>query len=294
MKKFWNLSKVKNSDSAAELILYGDISEMSWWGDEITPKQFSDDLAALDAVTELSVRINSGGGDVFAGLAIHSMLKRHSANVTVYIDGLAASIASIIAMAGDKIIMPTGSMMMIHNPWTSAWGADANDLRQLADVLDKIRDSLVDVYVAKSGMTKDDIIPLLDAETWMSAEEAVEKGFADEIEQTIAVSASMRDKKAVINGVTMDWEKFKHAPELPQEVQNTTALPPVISSNDQPEAPLTDEEIRTLRASMAFFIAQTKEKEEIEHRKTVGIVDRNLELEMRELSIKNKTIMKEL
>lgn len=215
MKKFWNLKKVNN---AAELVMYGPISEESWWGDEITPKQFADDLAALGDVEEIKVRINSGGGDVFAGMAIHSMLKRHSATVTVYVDGLAASIASIIAMAGDRIIMPKGSMMMIHNPWTSVWGADASELRSMADVLDKIRDALVEVYTDKTGMEKDEVITLLNAETWMTASEAVEKGFADEVEEKLSISASIRKNgAALINGIELDWSKFTNAPNLPKE-----------------------------------------------------------------------------
>ena len=114
-KKFWSMTKPTND--SADLLLYGPISESSWWGDEITPKQFADDLEALGDVSEINVRINSGGGDVFAGQAIHSMLKRHAANVTVYVDGLAASIASIIAMAGDTVVMPRGAMMMIPGHW---------------------------------------------------------------------------------------------------------------------------------------------------------------------------------
>lgn len=213
VKKFWNLKMTaKNS---AELILYGPISEYSWWGDEITPKQFSDDLNALGDVEEISVRINSGGGDVFAGMAIYSMLKRHEANIIVYIDGLAASIASIVAMAGDRIIMPKGAMMMIHNPWTSIWGADANVLRHTADVLDKIRDALVDVYTDKTNLDKDEIISMLDAETWMTAAEAVEKGFADEIEEKFAIAASIRGNMAIINGITVEWSRFINPPKLP-------------------------------------------------------------------------------
>jgi ATP-dependent Clp protease, protease subunit len=214
-KRFWNLKQTtKNS---AELTLYGDISDYSWWGDEVTPQQFADDLKALGDVDEISVRINSGGGDVFAGLAIHNMLKRHKAKVTVYVDGLAASIASIIAMAGDKVVMPKGSMMMVHNPWTSVWGGDAEDFRHTADVLDKIRDSLVDVYAEKTKLDKEEIKALLDAETWLTAEDAVAKGFADEIESTMSIAASIRGKTAIINGVQVDWSKFKNAPILPEE-----------------------------------------------------------------------------
>lgn len=213
-EKFW---KVKNlqTKNAAELILYGEISDYSWWGDEVTPKALTDDLATLGDITDLTVRINSGGGDVFAGVAIHSILKRHKANVTVYVDGIAASIASVIAMAGDKIIMPKGSMMMIHNPWTFAYG-DSRDLRKTADTLDSIRDSILAIYEGKTGLSNEDLIAMLDEETWMNATEAVEKSFATEVEES-EVAASIRDKTAIINGVEMDWSKFTNAPKLPKE-----------------------------------------------------------------------------
>lgn len=215
MKRFWNLKKTSNNNSA-ELQLYGPVSEYSWWGDEVTPKAFRDELNALGDVDEIVVRLNSAGGDVFAGLHIYQLLKEHKAKVTVRVEGLAASIASIIACAGDTIIMPKGSMMMVHNPWTSVWGAEANDLRHTADVLDKIRDALVEVYAEKTGMEAEDIKALMDAETWLTASEAIEKGFATELEQEIQISASMRGKEAVFNGVAFDFASFTNVPELPQ------------------------------------------------------------------------------
>lgn len=220
--KFWQIRAAKGEPSAGEVMLYGIISNESWFGDEVTPKQFKADLDALGAVDELRVFINSDGGDVFAGQAIHSMLKRHKAKVTVYIDGLAASIASVIAMAGDVVLMPRNAMMMIHNPWTIALG-DANEFRQMADELDKIRESVVTTYQAKTGMETDEIIKLLDAETWMTAEEAVGMGFADEIEATKNVAASLSDQGLTINGQRFDLSRFRHPPKL-------AFLPPAGSS----------------------------------------------------------------
>ncbi|NRF91539.1 Clp protease ClpP [Paenibacillus frigoriresistens] len=235
MKKFWSMKKIKNSTSA-ELIMYGEISSTSWWGDEVTPKQFSDDLAALGNIDELKVRINSPGGDVFAGVAIHAMLKRHAAKVIVYVDGLAASIASIIAMAGDEIVMPKGSMMMIHNPWS--WSAgEAKDFRKMADTLDTIRDSMLEIYTEKTGMSSDEIIPLLDAETWLTASSAVEKGFATQVEESfVAISASVRGNKAFINGVEMDLSRFK-APPIAAADPKLTPNPDSqeIDEDDNPE-----------------------------------------------------------
>jgi len=190
-KKFWSMKALDNK--TGEVLLYGEISDVSWWGDEVTPKQFKEDLDALGDVETIKVFINSPGGDVFAGQAIYSMLKRHKAQVHVYIDGLAASIASLIAMAGDKVVMPANAMMMIHNPWTFAVG-NANDFRKLADDLYKIRDSMITAYGSRSALTTEEIKGLLDAETWLTAQECVEYGFADEVEEAKELAASI-DKK---------------------------------------------------------------------------------------------------
>jgi ATP-dependent Clp protease, protease subunit len=235
-KIFWNLKKTSNN--AGELSLYGTVSEWSWWDDEITPQKFRDDINNLGDVDEIVVKINSQGGDVFAGLHIYQVLKEHKAHITVRVEGLAASIAHTIAMAGDKVIMPKGSMMMMHNPWTYAAG-EANQLRQTADVLDSIRDALVEVYVAKTGLDEEEIKSLLDSETWMTSSQAVERGFADEIEENLQISACIRGKTAVINGVEMDWSKFEDAPELPKEagakpsVQDKVSA--VLASRPKPE-----------------------------------------------------------
>lgn len=228
--KFWSFKNA--ATGTGQLYLYGPIDSESWWGDEITPKQFQADLAALGNITQLDVFINSDGGDVFAGQAIHSMLKRHTANVTVYIDGLAASIASVIAMAGDKVVMPRNAMMMIHNPWSFAVG-NSQDFRSLADELDKIRESLIAAYQDKSGMTPDEIKSLLDAETWLTAEEAVAYGLADEIEQTKQVAASVRNGKLVINGREMDLSPYKNPPKVISAVPTS----PIDPDGDEDSAP---------------------------------------------------------
>jgi ATP-dependent Clp protease protease subunit len=219
--KFWAF-KNATKDKPAELALYGPISSESWWGDEVTPKQFKEDLDALGDVDELSVYINSDGGDVFAGQAIHSMLRRHKAKITVYVDGLAASIASVVAMAGDVIRMPRNAMMMIHNPWTIALG-NAEDFRKMAEDLDKIRESIITTYQDKSGMDKDKIVELMDAETWLTAEEAVEYGLADELEETKAVAASLDSGALVVNGQRMDLSRYKHPPQLAPEAHEPEA-----------------------------------------------------------------------
>lgn len=207
MKKFWKIQASSKKDTA-EIVMYGTIGEDDNW-DDVTAKQFSNDLKQYENYKNIDLRINSPGGSVFAGQAIYTMLKRHSAKITVYIDGVAASIASLIAMAGDKVIMPANAVMMIHNPWSFAIG-NSSDMRKSADTLDKIRDSMLAAYISKTGMDKDELIALLDEETWMTAETAVEKGFADEVEESVKIAACLDKDLLKINGQSFDITKFKN------------------------------------------------------------------------------------
>lgn len=176
--KFWQLkNSVDSSDST--LILEGPIASESWWGDEVTPQAFRDELKKINS-NKLTVQINSGGGDVWAGVSIHDALKELDAEVTVKVSGLAASIASVIAMAGDKIIMTPGSTMMIHRASMIAMG-NADDMQKAIDMLETVEDGILSIYAERTGQTKDAVKEMLDAETWMSAEKAVELGFADEV-----------------------------------------------------------------------------------------------------------------
>lgn len=225
-KRFWQFRAAADEPTVGELLLYGIISSTSWWGDEVTPKQFKQELDALGEVSELRVFINSDGGDVFAGQAIHSMLQRHSARVIVYVDGLAASIASVIAMAGDVVRMPRNAMMMVHEPWTWGYG-NAADFRKLADTLDQVKESLVAAYQSKTNLTREEIMDLLAAETWMTAEEAVEKGFADEIEETKKVAALVNGGQLEVNGQTFDLARYRNPPRL-------AFLPPADPSPQHP------------------------------------------------------------
>lgn len=186
-RKFWAF-KAAAEPGVGELQLYGEISDRSWWGDEVTPKQFAADLDALGDIDILNVYINSPGGDVFAGQSIYSMLKRHKAQVHVYIDGLAASIASLVAMAGDTITMPANAMMMVHMPWTFAVG-NAAEFRKLADDLDKIGEAMVVTYEGRSALTHDEVVALLEAETWLTAQDCLDRGLCDEVEEVKEIVA---------------------------------------------------------------------------------------------------------
>lgn len=211
-KKFWNMS-VNAATKEGELYLYGPIASSSWWDDVVTPKQFKKDLDALGNVGIINVYINSGGGDVFAGQAIHSMLKRHKAHVNVHVDGLAASIASVIAMAGDTIYMPRNAMMMVHHPWS--WGSgNASDFRKMAEDLDKIGESIIAAYEENSSLTRDEIVALMDAETWMTADDALSMGFCHQITEEKQMAASIQDGNFVFNGQQIAIEKMKNSSQL--------------------------------------------------------------------------------
>lgn len=182
MDRFWAfraLTPEQEGDPARELALEGVIAADSWWGDEVTPAAFRADLNS--GTGALRVRINSPGGDVFAGAEIYNMLRDYSASrgrVTVYIDALAASAASVIAMAGDVVEMSPVGMLMIHNPWAIAVG-DRNEFKHMVVVLDAIRESILNAYHIKTGIDRGKLLNMVDAETWLPAADALGLGFVD-------------------------------------------------------------------------------------------------------------------
>lgn len=185
----WYSIKAKANDTA-EISIY---DEIGYWG--ITAKSFSKDLKALgNNLKQINLHIHSPGGDVFDGIAIYNLLKNHSANVTVYIDGLAASMASVIAMAGNEVIMPENAMMMIHKPW-GIQGGDAEDMRKYADLLDKVENTLIPAYASKTGKTPEELAEMLSAETWLNGKECVEQGFADKLAEPLVAMASIKSRK---------------------------------------------------------------------------------------------------
>jgi ATP-dependent Clp protease protease subunit len=175
-RKFWNFAT--NTEGERTLYLDGPIAEETWLGDEVTPAEFR---AELDNDSEpITVWINSPGGDVFAAAEIYTMLKEYEGRVTVKIDSLAASAASVVAMAGDEIQMSPVSMLMMHNPSTIAWG-DSAEMRRARAMLDEIKESLINAYEAKTGLPRNRISRMMTSETWMNAHTAVELGFADKV-----------------------------------------------------------------------------------------------------------------
>ena len=176
--------------SQGEVWLYDQIGQ-SFWGDGISAKSFQKELSALGKVTSITVRINSPGGDVFDGFAIYNQLKSHPAKVVVDVDGLAASIASVIAMAGDEIRVASNAMIMIHNPHGMAVG-DADEMLRVAALLEQVKGSLADTYAGRTKQPLDKLKAWMDDETWMAADTAVQYGFADGVTNEQPVSACWR------------------------------------------------------------------------------------------------------
>ena len=249
--RFWQIKNQVNG--SGEILLYGPIaSSRSWFNDTVTPQEFARDLESLNG-KDVTVRINSGGGDVFAAHAIHNQLVAYKGRVTVIIDGLAASAATIVAMAGQKIIMPSNSMMMIHNP---AIGMDdyytAEDLQKYVDALTAIKGSIVAAYKKRCKLSSEDLEILMDAETWMGAQECLDKGFADEINGSI--ETVLNGNTLIINSAKYDLTAYKNAASIKncinEKEKNMSRLEEILDSLglkivDSPKAQNTTVQVAT-------------------------------------------------
>ena len=178
MKKFWNWARDETAPDARVLRLEGTIAEESWFDDDVTPALFKDEL--FSSTGPVTIWINSPGGDCVAAAQIYNMLMDYPGDVTVKVDGIAASAASVIAMAGTRVLMSPVSTMMIHNPLTVAMG-DTEEMRRAIQMLDEVKESIINAYEIKTGLSRTRLSHLMDAETWMNANKALELGFCDEI-----------------------------------------------------------------------------------------------------------------
>ena len=218
-KKFWNW--VRNEDTNRTLVLNGQISDETWFGDEVTPGLFREELNAGEG--DVTVWINSPGGDVFAAAQIYNMLMEYPGNVDVRIDGIAASAASVIAMAGTKVCMSPVAMMMIHNPSTIAMG-DAADFKEAIAMLQEVKESIINAYETKTLMARDKISRMMDNTTWMNAKKALELKFCDEI---LFAPAQLEEDGAAASAFSMKVvnsafiNKFIQAHPKPEEPENT-------------------------------------------------------------------------
>ena len=175
-RKFWNW--VRNEGEKRVLLLDGEISDETWWGDEVTPQIFRSELNAAEG--DIDLWINSPGGDCYAAAQIYNMLMEYKGNVAVKIDGIAASAASVVAMAGSSVEISPLGMLMIHNPMTVSIG-DTHEMERTITFLSEIKESIINAYEIKTGLSRAKISRLMDAETWMNAKKAVELGFADSV-----------------------------------------------------------------------------------------------------------------
>lgn len=259
--KFW---KLKNSveGSGSEIYIDGAISSEEWWGDEATPSQLREELKEISG-NKLTVVINSGGGDVWAGLAMYNALRELDAEVVVRVDGIAASIASVIAMAGDKVIMSPGSMLMIHK--ASAWaGGNSDDLEKVIEMLETVEESIVPIYADRTGLSREEVQEMMNAETWLSAEDAVEKGFADEVAKkaveevptnsfsgvlSLSMSATQAsakqalEHKEVVNEVVEETEKVEEEDDSADTTPSTDEVDESKTDDETKEESEVEEEV---------------------------------------------------
>jgi ATP-dependent Clp endopeptidase proteolytic subunit ClpP len=208
----------------AEIWLYSEIGDDIWGDGSSTPaRTFVEELAALGDVSKIALHINSPGGSVFDGQAIYTVLKNHKATITSYVDGLAASIASVIALAGERVIMAANALFMIHDPFGLAVGNSA-DMRKMADVLDKVGTTIAGVYEDKTGLYPDEVHAAMAAESWYSAEEALALGYVDEVAGAVDLAAC----------AGFDLGVYRHVPE--QLLAAATPVPEP-ATQSQPQDP---------------------------------------------------------
>lgn len=254
MNKFWKFENKVSSEGASTLYLDGDISSVTWWGDEVTPEEFRSELRQMKG--DLTVHINSQGGDVFAGVTIYNALKDYGkGKVTVKVDGLAASIASVVAMAGDEIIMSPGSMMMVHNPWSMGVG-NSDELRKAADTLDEIKEAILPIYTDRSGLSTEEVQELMDNETWMTAEKAVELGFADTV-QKAKVEQPKEEKADSVTNLMMANFAFSMS-------ATKSAMKDLIQkvNNSERDTQMNEDELKKTEAEVE--VAETETEAEVE------------------------------
>ncbi len=217
MRNFWNW--VRNEDGTRTLTIDGVIAEESWFDDEVTPKLFREQLNAGNG--DIVLYVNSPGGDCVAASQIYTMLIEYKGNVTVKIDGIAASAASVIAMAGTEVLMAPTSLLMLHNPLTVAIG-DSEEMQKAIAMLDEVKESIINAYALKTGLSRLKISNFMDAETWLNAQKAIELGFADSmltrdtaVTNAIPITGYQFSRRAVTNSLLDKLPKPE--PKFPAE-----------------------------------------------------------------------------
>lgn len=267
IKRIWEIKQSANPNTL-EMYIYGDVEGdyLDWWTwekveSETSADYFRKELAKYPDVKQINIYINSYGGSVFEGTAIYTQLIRHPANKTVYIDGFACSIASVIAMAGDKVIMPKNTMMMIHNMWNCVCGNSAQ-LRKAADDLDTIMEGNRQAYLQKSNgkITEEKLIEFLDAETWLTAEQCIEYGFADEL---LEKEVNLTEAKQLLQKVNKTFEQqLSYNKALAAQARELTKNSEPKEPNpipEPPKEPTEPQESKTIKLMAALFANKKEE-----------------------------------
>lgn len=220
-----------------DIDIYGVVTNgKSWWDDEIGASNVIDQLRDLDETQDIVLHINSVGGEVSAGVSIYNRLRALHNKKSVIIEGLAASIASVIAMVGDEIHMALGSEMMIHNPSSYAFG-EADDFEKAAESLRKTKESLIDIYEQRTGLSRDELATMMDNETWLTAKEAKEKGFCTSVDESLQMVVCRKGTNLIVNGLAFAQEEVR-------------GLPIDIYQEEKGEEPMTIEELREQHADV--------------------------------------------
>jgi ATP-dependent protease ClpP protease subunit len=260
-KRMWELKQAVEPNTL-EMYIYGDVKGDSydWWTDELIESEtsanhFRQELAKYPNATTIKIYINSYGGRVFEGTAIYSQLRRHPAQKIIHVDGFACSVASVIAMAGDKVIMPRNTMMMIHNAWNIVYG-NATQLRKAADDLDTIMEGNMQAYLEKSNgkISKEKLVELLNAETWLTAQQCFEYGFCDEV---LGQEADLTEAKQMLQKVNKTLEQqlsYNRAIAAQfRELANNQPNPPEPQPKDPDPVPEPPKENKTVKLMAALF-----------------------------------------
>jgi len=240
--RMWKIEAKGEKKNTAEITMYGPIASEVWWGDEITPTDFKKELDRLgDNIDTLNIYINSPGGDVFAGQTIANMLERHKATKNTHADGLVASIASTIFMVGEERHTPKNTIVMIHKAQSGVRG-NANDMRKSASILDKVDETIINSYEPKVSITRDEIIKLMDDETWMTADEAFTNGFSTHMEDEMKVAASIDGTFLVCGDIRVDTSIFKNFESFRPKIVAIDPEPVIHPIPDPPAGPIPEPE----------------------------------------------------
>lgn len=258
-------------DGAYELLIEGIISGEAWWGDEFTPEMVRDEIAQADG-KPIRVIINSPGGEIFAGAAIYNALLQYSGRKTVRVDGVAASMASVIAMVGESIEMSPGSTMMIHRPMVGAYG-NIGDLQKAITMLEALEETILPIYESRTGLSKDEVFSLLDEETWLSPDKAVELGFADSVAEPKQVQATAFEKiKAMLTNEQFAFsmsamhKSLEHyvTEEAPKAEENTQVETKEVKTEEVVKTPVVETTAEVTPEVETVEIVETEVVAEVE------------------------------